>query len=99
MNIRLESKLGLGLNTKLLAKRLQLSEVLFVLLLVLNLILDTFEDTDRGRIVVDTASSLQCGFDDSNRGNQIVGKAVVKTALQLEQIIDTIKELDIAFRE
>jgi hypothetical protein len=68
-------------DAELLAQRLELCEVLLVLALVLNLGLDTLEDTDGGGEVVDAAGSLEGSDDNGRRGNEIVGEGVVQVAL------------------
>jgi hypothetical protein len=66
---------------------------LLVLVLVLDLGLDALEDTDGSREVVNTAGSLQGGAEDLNGGNEIVSEAVVQVALELEDILNTLKFL------
>lgn len=41
----------------------------------------TFEDTNSGREVVDTASSLQGRSEDLNGGDKVIGEAVVEVTL------------------
>lgn len=70
-----------------------------VLLLVFDLVLKTFEDTDSGSIVVNAAGSLESSLDNRGSRDQIVSEGVVQTTLKFEQIIDTIKKLDVTLGE
>lgn len=85
--------------TKLLPERFELIEVRLVLLLVLNLLLDTFENPDRGCVVVDAACSPDGSLDDSRCGHEIMRKAVVEAALNLKEILSRLEEVDVTLGE
>lgn len=85
--------------TKLLPYRLELLEVRLVLLVVLNLLLDTLEDADGGCVVVHATGRAECGLDDGGRGYEIVGKTVVKPALHLKEVLGLLEESDVALGE
>jgi len=91
--LRLGVKVLLQRHTKLLPQRLELLEILLVLTLVLDLGLETLENTDGGGEVVHPAGGLQGSDDDAGRGDKIVGEGVVEVALELEDILNTIKLL------
>lgn len=80
-------------NAEFLAETLEGLKVLLVLVLGLDLGLDTLEDTDSGGEVVDAASGPESGGEDLNGRDEIVGKAVVQVALELEDILDTVEFL------
>ena len=86
-------------RTELLAEGLELIEVSLVLLLVLDLLLDALEDTDGGRVIVDTAGGADCSLDDGGGGDEIVGKAVVEATLDLEEVLGRLEEGHVALRE
>jgi hypothetical protein len=67
--------------------------------LVLNLFPDTLKYTDGGSIVVHAAGGAESGLNHSGRGDKIMCEAVVKAALNLEEVTGVLEELDIAFRE
>ncbi len=61
--------------------------------------LPTFENADCGGKVIDPSRCLEC-LDQHFRGrDEIVRKAIIQPALQLEQIFDAFKELDVAVLE
>lgn len=68
-------------DAELLTEGLELLKVLVVLLLVLDLGLDTLEDTDGSGVVVHTAGGLKSSDDDGGRGDEIVGEGVVQVTL------------------
>jgi len=86
-------------HTQLLPDTLELIQISLVLLLVLDLLPDTLEDPNGGGVVVDTTSSAEGSLDDGRRGDQIVREAVVETALDFEQILSLLEELDVALGE
>ena len=86
-------------HTKLLPEGLQLVKVRLVLLLVLHLLLDALEDADGGSVVVHATGCTDGGLDDRGCGNKVVGEAVVETALDLEQVLGRLEEVDVALRE
>jgi len=57
------------IDAQLLPDTLELFQISLVLLLVLNLLPDTFEDPNRGRVVVNTASSAEGSLDDRRCGD------------------------------
>lgn len=69
------------------------------MLLVLDLLADTLEDADGGRVVVDTSGCAEGSLDDGWGGNEIVGEAVVESSLDLEKVFSVLEELDVAFVE
>ena len=75
------------IRTKLFPNTLELIKVLLILLLVLNLLPDTLEDPDGGRVVVYTTGSTEGSFDDGRGGDQIMGEAVVQAALNFEKVL------------
>lgn len=95
----LETQFFLGLNTQLLSQRFQFFKILLVLALVLDLGLDTFKDTDGGGIVVDATGSLESRLNHRGSRDKIVCESVVETALKFKQIVNVVKELDVAFGE
>lgn len=50
--------------TELLTNTLELLQVCLILLLVLDFLADAFEDSDRGRVVVDTSGCTEGSLDD-----------------------------------
>jgi len=57
------------IDAQLLPDTLELFQISLVLLLVLDLLPDTFKDPNRGRVVVNTASSAEGSLDDRRRGD------------------------------
>jgi hypothetical protein len=86
-------------RTKLFLDTLELIQISLVLLLILDLLPDTLKDPDSGRVVVDATGSTEGSLDDGRRRDQIVGEAVVQTALDFEQILGLLEELNVAFGE
>jgi len=86
-------------RTKLLLDALELIQISLILLLVLDLFPDTLKYPNGGRIVVDATGSTEGRLHDGRRRNQIVGEAVVQTALDLEQILGLLEELNVALGE
>lgn len=86
-------------HTQLLPDALELIQISLVLLLVLDLLPDTLEDPNGGRVVVNTTSSAEGSLYDGRRRDQIVGEAVVETTLDFEQILSLLEELDVALGE
>ena len=74
-------------------ERGRLGQVLVVLGLVLDLFLQALKDADGGGKVVDPAGGTEGGLDDLLGRDQVVRKAVVQAALELEQVVDRFKEL------
>jgi hypothetical protein len=91
--LRFGVKVLLQRHAELLTEGLGLLEVLSVLALVLDLGLETLEDADSGSKVVDPPGSLESSDDDGGRGNEIVSEGVVEIALELENVLNTIKLL------
>lgn len=85
--------------TELLPERLKLVKVRLVLLLVLNLLLDTLEDPDCSRVVIDTAGSADGRLDDRGGGDEIVREAVVEAALDFEKVLGRLEEVDVTLVE
>jgi hypothetical protein len=73
-------------------------EILLVLPCVLDLLLEPFKDADGGRVVVDPPGGLERRLDDVQRGDEIVGEAVVQAALELKEVVDRFKEFRICWR-
>ena len=71
-------------------------DVLLVLVFVLDLLLDALKDANGGRVVVDTTAGTERRLDHFGRRNKVVSKAVVQTALQLEQVLNRVEEADVA---
>ena len=88
-----------GPLTQLLPDRLEGLDVLFVLALVLDLFPDALKDADGRRVVVDPAAGPEGRLDDRGAGDEVVGEAVVEAALQLKQVLDAVKEGDVALVE
>lgn len=86
-------------DTKLLAYRLEFLDVLFVLALVLDFVLDALKNSHGRGEVVDSPCGPQSRDNDRGRGDEIVGKAVVKVSLKLENIIDLVELLLISSSE
>ncbi len=84
------------LNAQFLPNTLKSLNVLLVLALVLDLLLDTLENPDGGRVVVDASASTKGALDHLGRRDEVVGEAVVETTLQFEQVLDASKEADVA---
>lgn len=74
--------------TELLDNRLQFIQVCLVLQLVLNLLLDTLQNPDSGRVVVDLSGCSQSGLDDFSSGHQIVRETVVESSLEFKDVFD-----------
>lgn len=83
-------------HTEFLPNTLELVQISLVLLLVLDLLPDTFKHPDGGRVVVDTASGAKGGLNDGRCRDQIVGEAVVKTTLDFKQVLGLLEELNVA---
>ena len=88
-----------GRLTKLLSQALKFIKISLVLLLVLNLLLDTLENADGGRVVVHATRSAECGLDDRGRRDEVVGEAVVEPALHLKEVLGLLEESDVALRK
>ena len=86
-------------RTKFLAERLELVKVRLILLFVLNLLLNTLEDADSSRVVVNATGGTDSGFDDGGGRDKVVGETVVEAALDLEEILSRLEEVDVALRE
>ena len=86
-------------HTKFFPHTLQLIEVRLVLLLRLDLLLDTLEQPDRRRIVVDPPRRSQSRFNNSGRRDEIVGEAIVQSALDLEDVERALEKGDVSFGE
>jgi hypothetical protein len=82
--------------TKLFSKGSKFTEVCLVLARIFDLFLDALEYPDGGGEVVYPAGGVECSLDDGDGGDEIVGKAVVEAALELEDVLDLLEELDIA---
>lgn len=65
----------------------QLVEVGAVLVLVFDLVLQRFEHSDGGGVVVDSAARLQRLFDHGGGGDQVVRETVVEDSLHFEQVV------------
>ena len=88
-----------NLHTKLISKRLELVKVRLILLLVLHFLLDTVEDADSSRVVVHATGGADGGLYNSRCGDEIMGEAVVETTLDLEEILRSLEEVDVALRK
>lgn len=69
------------------------------MLFVLDLLPDTLEDPNGGRVVVNATSSTERSLDDGRRRDQIVGEAVVEATLDFEQVLGLLEELYVALGE
>lgn len=78
--------------TELVNDRLEVVKVSLVLSLVLDLGLDTLKDADGGGVVVDLARGAEGGLNDRGGGDEVVGEAVVQSALELEEVADLLEE-------
>lgn len=74
--------------TQLLPQRRRLIQISLVLLLVLNLLLQTLEDPHGGAIIVDPPGSLEGLLDDLLGGDEVVGETVVEASLEFEEVLD-----------
>lgn len=90
---------ALGRRTKLIPDALELLQISLVLLLVLDLLPNTLKYPNGGRVVVDATGSAESSLNDGRRRNQVVGEAIVQTALELEQILGLLEELDVTLGE
>jgi len=86
-------------RTKLLTQGLELIKIGLVLLLVLDLLFNSLEHSDGSRVAVDATSGLDGSGDDLGGGDEIVGEAVVETALNLEEILSSVEKLDVSLGE
>lgn len=68
-------------RTELLHDRLQLLEVSLVLALLLNLDLDALDSSDGSGEVVASSGGSDHGLDHVDRGDEVVGEAVVHASL------------------
>lgn len=93
---RLVVKLLTEVNAELLAQRLEVLNVLLVLLGVLNLVLETLKDAHGRCVVVHAARSLECLLNNLRRRDKVLRKSVVKTTLELKEVLHAVKELDVA---
>lgn len=93
------TELGLGVqlllqvNAQLGSGVLQLVQVGLVLLLVLNLVLQSLKGSHGSRVVIDSSASLQRLLDDGWRRNQVVRETVVQHSLDLEQVVGVLELL------
>lgn len=86
-------------RTEFLAQRLQLINIRLVLRLVFHLLLDSLKHADSSSVVIDTSGSTNGGLYNGSRRYEIVGEAVVKPPLDLEQILRVLEKGDISLRE
>lgn len=93
------TELGLGVqlllqvNAQLGSGVLQLVQVGLVLLLVLNLVLQSLKGSHGSRVVIDSSASLQRFLDDGWRRNQVIRETVVQHSLDLEQVVGVLELL------
>lgn len=80
-------------DSQLLSDLLELFEVSVVLLDVLDLVLQTLEDSDGGSVVVHSSSSLESLTDDGWGWDQVVGESVVEDTLDLEEVVSLVELL------
>jgi hypothetical protein len=80
-------------NTELLSGVLELVEVLLVLLLVLDLNLETLKDSDGSGVVVNSAAGLESSQKSLGGGDQVIRENVVENSLDLVEIVGLIKLL------
>lgn len=90
----LKLELLLGLNAKLGLEGSKLLHVLLVESIGAGLDLETLKDADGGRVVVDAAGGLEGSLDDGGGGDEIVTESVVQATLELEEVINVVKELN-----
>lgn len=89
-------KLLAEVNTELLAHRLEVLDVLLVLLGVLDLVLQALKDAHGRRVVVHTTRSLERLLDNLGRWDEVLRECIVKAALELKEVLHAVKELDVA---
>ena len=86
-------------HTELFPDALELIQISLVLLLVLDLLPDTFKDPNGGRVVVDATGSTKGSFNDGRSRDQVMGEAVVQTTLDFEQVLGLLEELNVTLGE
>lgn len=86
-------------RTQLLPNRLQLIQIRLILRLVLHLLLNPLKDPHRRRVVVHPPSCAERGLADRGGRDEIMSEAVVQTALDLEQVLGIVEEIDVALGE
>ena len=67
--------------------------------LILDLLLDALKDPDSGGVVIHAARRTERRLDDGGRRYEVVRKAVVQSALDLEKVLCGLEEVDVALRE
>jgi len=90
----LQSELLLGLNTQLGLEGGELIQVLLVERIRSSLDLQSLKDTDGGGVVINASGGLESSGNDRGRGDKIVTEGVVQSTLELEDVINVVKELD-----
>lgn len=88
-----------GRLTKLLSQALKFIKISLVLLLVLNLLLDTLENSDGSRVVVDPSGGTDGSLDDRGGRDEVMSEAIVETALNLEQVLGGLEKLNVTLVE
>lgn len=86
-------------HTQLFPNRLELIQIRLILSLILDLLLDALKNPDRGGVVVHAARRTERRLDDGRRGHEIVRKAVIQSALDLEEVLRGLEKVDVALRE
>lgn len=92
--ISLKLELLLGLNAELGLEGSKLLHVLLVESIGTGLDLETLKNADGGGVVVDAAGGLEGSLDDGGGGDEIVAEGVVQATLELEEVVNVVKELD-----
>jgi hypothetical protein len=93
-SLLLQSELLLGLDAQLVLEGSELIQVLLVKSIRASLDLQSLENTDGSGVVINASGGLEGSSNDGGRGNEIVAEGVVQSTLELEDIIDVVKELD-----
>jgi hypothetical protein len=88
-----------GKRTQLFPNRFEFIQIRLVLSLILHLFFDTLKNPDRGRIVVHPSGRTNGRLDDGGCGYEIVRKAIVQSALDLEQVLGSLEKVDVALGE
>ena len=82
--------------TKLLDRRFQLIEIRLVLPLVLHLHPKTLQNPHSRRVIVNLTRTPERGIYDFWGGHEVVGEAVVESALELKEVPARIEEGPVA---
>jgi hypothetical protein len=86
-------------RTQLFPNWFELIQICFVLILVLDLLLNALKNSHRSGVVVHTARRSERGLDNGGCRHEVMRKAVIQSALDLKEVFCRLEEVDVALRE